>query len=137
MPAEPTELELLYDRECPVCEYYCQRIDVDADVGKLVRIDAREDSELLDEVTSVGLDIDEGMVLKVDSSIYYGSDAINQLALRSSRRGAVNRMAYWIFRWPIVARALYPILAACRNLLLRCLKRTRIDNLDIRDNKRF
>lgn len=81
MSEEPTEVELLYDRECPICEYYCQRVDIDSDIGELVRVDAREDSRLLDEVTSVGLDIDEGMVLRVGDAMYYGSDAINELAL--------------------------------------------------------
>lgn len=102
-----------------------------------MRIDARESSEIMDEVTRVGLDIDEGMVLKVDDTIYYGSDAIHELAQRSSRRGFVNRVAYWIFRSKRAARVLYPVLAACRNLLLKLLGRTRINNLEIENNDRF
>ncbi len=91
----------------------------------------------MDEVTATGLDIDEGMVLKVDDTIFYGSDAIHALALRSSRKGFVNRVAFWIFRSKTAARVLYPVLAACRKLLLRILGRTRINNLNIEDNDRF
>lgn len=135
--AENKAVEVLYDRECPVCEFYCQRIDVAENVGTLVRVDAREDSELLDEVSAVGLDIDEGMVLRVDDDIYYGSDAINKLAVLSSRKGIINRAAYWTFRHAKVAAMLYPVLASLRNILLKLLGRSRINNLQIKDNNRF
>lgn len=133
----PKTIELVYDRECPVCDYYCQRVDVSDTAGQLERIDAREDTAIMREISDVGLDIDEGMVLKVDDQIFYGSDAIHKLATLSSRQGAVNKLAYWIFRWPRVAKILYPVLAACRNLLLKILGRSRINNLGLNDNDRF
>ena len=135
--SERHEVELVYDRQCPICDYYCQRIDVDESAGKLVRIDAREDTQIMREITEIGLDIDEGMVLKVDNTMFYGSDAIHQLALLSSRKGFVNRFAYFVFRSPELARRLCPLQAMCRNLLLKVLRRTRINNLDIEHNDRF
>ena len=134
---ESRDVELVYDRQCPICDYYCQRIDVDEKAATLKRIDAREDSELMQEITAVGLDIDEGMVVKLNDKIFYGSDAIHKLATLSSRKGAVNKMAYWVFRWPRVARLLYPLLAGCRNVLLKILRRSRINNLGIDNNDRF
>ncbi len=131
------KVEVVYDRDCPICEFYCQRIDVDSHEGKLVRVDARADSAVLDEVTQLGLDIDEGMVVKTNDTIYYGSDAIRKLASLSSRSGFTNRISWHIFRHPRVARTLYPLLAACRNLLLKMLGRSRINNLDLPDNDRF
>lgn len=131
------DVELVYDRQCPICDYYCQRIEVDEKAGTLKRVDAREDSELMQEITAVGLDIDEGMVVKLNDEFFYGSDAIHKLATLSSRKGAVNKMAYWIFRWPRVARLLYPLLAGCRNALLKILRRSRINNLGIDNNDRF
>lgn len=130
-------MQLLYDRDCPVCDYYCQRISIDTDSGELLRIDARDQSDILSEVTDLGLDIDAGMVLKVDETIYYGSDALNELAMMSSKKGFVNRLASWLFRHPGIARTVYPILAACRNLLLKLLGRSRINNLDTENNARF
>lgn len=56
-------------------------------VGKLRIIDARESSEVMDEITGMGLDIDQGMVLKLDGQIYYGSDAIHALSLIGTRSG--------------------------------------------------
>ena len=130
-------VQLLYDRECPACDFYCQRVEIDDANGELQRIDAREPSDIMQEVTDIGLDIDEGMVLKVDDQLHYGSDAIHQLALLSTQKGAVNKLGYWAFRSPTLARVLYPMLAACRNLLLKMLGKTRINNLDIEDNDRF
>lgn len=131
------QIDLVYDPKCPVCEFYCQRIDVSEESGELSRIDARQDSPIMDEITDAGLDIDEGMVVKVGDELYYGSEAIHQLALLSSRKGFVNRIAYWVFRHRRAALILYPVLAAGRNLLLKILGRSRINNLDVADNDRF
>ena len=135
--ADEKNIKLVYDRECPMCDFYCQRIDVDMSAGQLLRIDAREDSEIMQEITSIGLDIDEGMVVKIGERFYYGSDAIHKLATLSSRNGFFNAMAYSVFRWPKVARVAYPVLVACRNLLLKLLRKTRINNLDLENNDRF
>lgn len=132
-----TDIQLLYDRQCPLCELYCRNVDVSESAGRLVRIDAREPGEIMDEVTALGLDIDEGMVLKVDEQLYYGSEAIHELAKLSSRKGLFNRLASLTFRSPSVARMLYPVLKTIRNLLLKLLGRTRINNLELPDRDRF
>ena len=135
--ASKGDIQLVYDRQCPACDFYCQRIDIDANAGNLVRVDARDASDVLDEVTSLGLDIDEGMVLKVGDELFYGADAINALALLSSRTGIFNRLMYWAFRSRGLSRFLYPVLKACRNLLLKLLGKTRINNLGVENNDRF
>lgn len=131
------EIKVVYDRECPICDYYCQRIDVDATVGELHRVDAREPSATLDAITEADLDIDEGMVVTVGDRMFYGSEAIHELAKRSSKQGVVNRIGYAVFRHRRLANALYPLLAACRNLLLKLLGRTRINNLKTENNENF
>ena len=47
-----SEIQLVYDRQCPVCEFYCQRIDTDPTIGLLKRVDARESSDIMAEVTA-------------------------------------------------------------------------------------
>jgi hypothetical protein len=89
------------------------------------------------EVTDIGLDIDEGMVLKVDGVIYYGSDAIHVLAKLSARQGVVDHLGYWMFKSPTLAQFLYPVLATCRNFLLKLLGKSRINNLDLSGNHKF
>ncbi len=131
------EILLVYDKECPACNAYCQIIRIRETVGDLKIIDAREKSEVLDEITARGLDIDQGMVLKMEGQLYYGSDAMHALALISSRSGLLNRINYWIFKSKSVSSWLYPVLRLLRNLLLKMLRKTKINSLDAPDNEKF
>lgn len=131
------QILLIYDKECPACHFYCQIVRIRQSVGELVLIDARENPEVLQEITAEGLDIDQGMVLKMDGQLYYGADAIHLLALLSGRSGVFNRLNYWLFSSKKVAGFLYPILRSCRNVLLKLLGKTKINNLKQDGNDRF
>jgi predicted DCC family thiol-disulfide oxidoreductase YuxK len=128
---------LVYDRQCPACDYYCNLARIRESVGRLVLVDARDGGPIMDEITAAGLDIDQGMVVKVGDALYYGPDAIHVLALLGTNTGVFNRICYWSFRSKRVSRVLYPVLRACRNLLLKLLGRTKINNLRFSDNERF
>ena len=134
---DAADVLLVYDGECPACSRYGQIVRVREDVGRLVVVDAREDTPIMREITAAGLDIDEGMVLKLGDELYYGSDAIHMLAMIGSRSGPLNRLNYRLFSSPRVARALYPVLRAGRGVLLKLLRRSRINNLGIAGNDRF
>jgi len=91
----------------------------------------------MDKITKSGLDIDQGMVLIIGEKLYYGSDAMHALALISSRSGIFNRINYWIFKSKSVSSLLYPVLRIFRNLLLKILRKTKINNLSKNKNKKF
>lgn len=131
------EILVVYDRQCPVCEAYCRMTRLRESVGELRLVDARKDSAVMDEITDQGMDIDQGMVVKVGNSLYYGADAIQALALMSSRSGVFNRLSHWLFRSRTRARLLYPVLRTFRNLLLKVLRRTKVNNLGVPGNERF
>ena len=131
------DILLVYDRECPACNAYCQVIQIRKSVGNLRIVDAREDSDELKEITSKGLDIDQGMVLKMGDQLYFGSDAIHALALIGSRSGVFNRLNYWIFKSKTVSKVLYPVLKFCRNILLKILGKSKINNLGTENNHKF
>ena len=92
------EILLVYDKQCPACDNYCQVVRIRESVGNLRVVNARDDSAIMQEITAAGLDIDDGMVLKMGEQLYYGSDAINALALISSRSGFFNRVNFWLFK---------------------------------------
>lgn len=131
------EILLVYDRECPACNAYCQIVNIHESVGDLRIVDAREESEVMKEITSQGLDIDQGMVLKMGGQLYYGADAIHALALIGSRSGVFNRINYWMFKSKTASSILYPALRFCRNLLLKILGKTKINNLNTEGNDKF
>lgn len=132
-----TEILLVYDKECPLCDAYCRLVRIRESVGDLKIVDARDDSEILREITDNGLDIDQGMVLKMGDRLYYGADAIHMLALISQRSGVFNRLNHWLFSSQRLSRVLYPVFRFFRNLLLKILGKTRINNLELPGNDTF
>ena len=134
---ESDEILLVYDKQCPACNYYCNLVRIRETVGELTLVDARETSAVMDEITALGWDIDQGMVLKVGDAMYYGSDAIHAIALIGSSSGFFNRLNHWLFKSKRRARYLYPALRSARGLLLKLLRRTKINNLDLEDNEYF
>lgn len=131
------QVVLVYDKECPACDNYCRLVRIREDIGELVLVDARDPGPILDEITALGWDIDQGMVLKLEQQLYYGSDAIHMLSLLGSRSGVFNRLNYWLFKSKRLSHLLYPLLRALRNLLLKLLGKTKINNLGLADNDRF
>jgi len=91
------EVLIVYDKQCPACDYYCNLVRIRESVGHLILVDARDGGPLMDEITASGLDIDHGMVVKVGDEIYYGSDAIHVLALMGTNKGLFNKLAYLAF----------------------------------------
>jgi len=134
---EESDIFLVYDKQCPACNYYCSLVRIRESVGSLVLVDAREPSTFMDEITAAELDIDQGMVLIVGDRMYYGVDAIHALSIMGTRSGVFNRVTYWCFKSKAVSSVLYPIFRAARNLLLKILGRTKINNLDFDNNDRF
>ena len=131
------EILLVYDEDCPLCNAYCRLVRIRATVGELRLVNARDGSDVMRQITREGLDIDQGMVLKVDDVLYYGADAICALLLLSSGSGVFNRLNHWIFRSSARSALLYPVLRSGRNLLLKVLGRTKINNLGLQGDQRF
>ena len=135
--SESQDIWLVYDKQCPACDYYSRLARIKASVGNLVLVDARDGGRIMNEITTAGLDIDQGMVLKMGEKLYYGSEAIHMLSLLSTRSGIFNRLTFFLFGSKRISAVIYPILRACRNILLKVLRKSKINNLDIDKNDRF
>jgi predicted DCC family thiol-disulfide oxidoreductase YuxK len=130
------EILLVYDPQCPACDAYCRAVHRHGSPAGLRLVDARAERAVMGEITRRGLDIDEGMVLVADGTFHYGADAIHALA-QLNRPGAAGALNRWLFGSLRRARILYPWLRSGRNLLLKLLGRTRINNLRLPGNERF
>ncbi|MCE3247451.1 MAG: hypothetical protein K0R41_1276 [Geminicoccaceae bacterium] len=117
---------LVYDGDCPFCSRYVQYLRLRQAAGPVTLVNAREGGPLVAEMQRAGLDLDEGMVLKLGGRYYHGADCIHALALLSSGSGLFNRINAEVFRSPQLSRVLYPVLRAGRNSVLRLLGRTKI-----------
>lgn len=123
------DIIIVYDDRCPFCRNYCQLVKIKEAAGDLILIDARQDSEIMNEITANGLDIDHGMVVKINKKLYYGADAIHILALMSTKSGVFNRLNAWIFKSKRISSLIYPILKNLRNLTLKLIGVPLIQNL--------
>ncbi len=84
-------------------------------------MNARERPELVVELASRNMDLDEGMVLVLNGEYFHGSECVHRLALLASGSNTFNTFNRWSFERKRVAAVLYPILRAGRNLSLRIL----------------
>lgn len=117
------ELWVVYDGECPFCSSYVRLYRLREVAGKVHLVDAREPHPIVDEVRSLGFDLDEGMAVKAVGKFYHGAAAMQFLAILGTGSGLFNRVNRAIFRHPRLARVLYPWLVRGRLLTLRLLGR--------------
>lgn len=120
----PEKIEVLYDDQCPVCRGYCTKVELKGD-RELDLVDARKGGELLDEATKLGLDIDEGMIVKVDGKLHYGSEAMRAL-VKLKKAGPFERFFFGGKRRAALA---YGASKSVRNVLLKILRIPKIGNL--------
>jgi len=121
------EILIIYDGQCPLCTAYVRMQRLKALAGRIRLIDARSGHPVVAEIRRAGLDLDEGMAMKLGGELLHGAEVINRLALLTGPSGLVNRLWYWVFRSPARARLLYPGMRAVRNLVLGLLGRSRIN----------
>ena len=122
-----SEASIVYDGQCPFCSKYVQLVRLRELLGYVELINARDGGALVDEIRAAGIDLDDGMVLKLDGRLYHGADCIHMLALLSTPSSWFNRVNAAIFRSSATSKLLYPSLRACRNAVLRLLGRSKIN----------
>ena len=119
---------IVYDGECPFCAAYVRMTRLRDSAGSVTLVDARSAAQdgghpVLTEIRDRGLDLDRGMVVKMDGQLYHGDAAMTALALMTTPAGAFNRLMRALFRRPGLSRVVYPPMVAGRNLTLRLLGR--------------
>ncbi|XKE46943.1 CIA30 family protein [Halomonas organivorans] len=127
--ASRRRLRLVYDGDCPMCRRYVRRQRIRRDVGELELIDGRQESEARRELSTLGIDLDQGFALQVGDRWYHGGEALHRLTLLGTRSGVFNRLMYRLFASRQRTARLYPGLRACRNALLRLMRVAPIGNL--------
>ncbi len=111
-------LYLIYDGECPLCRSSAHALIIKKAVGDLVLINARDSHPLVTSAFERALDPDHGIIVIYNGQYYFGADATHFLALLSSSKGYLNKIAASLFRRPLLAKILYPIIKSVRRLLL-------------------
>ena len=124
--ARDADIVVVYDGQCVFCNSYIKLMRLRASAGNVVLRDAREDDAAQRVKDSLGLDLDEGMLVLYGGRAYYGADAMHILSSLTSRSNAGNGLTASIFSRHWLARVLYPFLKLGRSLALLVLGRPRI-----------
>lgn len=121
----------VYDGECPICEQAAKALRIKQSLGDLHLLDARSDTghPLLAAINQKQLDLDEGMVIFHRQRFYHGKTALWFMSVYGAPQGLFNHINRLFFRFEPVARALYPVMRAGRNLLLKLRGKSKIRNL--------
>lgn len=118
---------ILYDGDCPFCRNYLRFNQLNKNIGPVMLINAREGGKEVDFVHSQNLSLNEGMVFKYKGRLYHGDECINLMALLSGNSNIFSRLMTWIFKSHTRAKILYPFLRTGRNLTLKLLRKSKIE----------
>ncbi len=121
--SNPRALTIVYDGECPFCTSFIRLVRLRETAGPVELVNARDTHPILKEICARGLDLDEGMVVRIGEEYLHGDAAMTALSLLSTPSGVFNRAMGMLFRSPKRAAAVYPILVRGRNATLRLLRR--------------
>ncbi len=119
-------ITVVYDGECPFCTAYSRATELQERFGVLLLIDVRASPEWKDRIDRAGLDINEGFVVEHDGRLFHGAEALAFLSQRTKRNKIFGALSGFTLSNPKVAKAVYPILRAGRNLSLKVLGRSKI-----------
>ncbi len=121
----------VYDGQCPICASTARAYKIKESLGQLNTLDARKekDHEIMREINSLGLNIDEGMVIKFQNTHFAGADALNVMALLGTNSTLFNRVNSYIFKSKLLSKICYPFFKAARNFILFCKGVGKINNL--------
>jgi hypothetical protein len=109
-----------------MCSAYCRALAIRQLDSRFEIVNARQHHPILEVINEMGLNMDEGFVLKIGNDYFHGADAIHRLALISTGVGLFNRLNYHIFRSAYLSGTLYPLLRTGRNIVLRLLGRKKL-----------
>lgn len=131
MPEQKHAIWFVYDGACPICNMGANLYQVRQSVGSLHTVDARTESDhpLMQEVNAAGLDLDAGMVIKYNGTLYQGAGALHIMAQLGAKTGWFNHINTHLFHAKPVATLAYPFLRAARNMALLLKGEKKIRNL--------
>ena len=115
----PRKLELLYDKDCPICARYAMYVDLQKrfDISLL---NARDELKRIEELRKQGYNIESGFILIVDDKeVIQGHKAMLALESMTAPTGILDSFKKALLRVPGVGRCVYPVAKFVRHALLR------------------
>lgn len=130
---------LVYDGECPICEYAAQALRIKNDFGELHTLNARdaESDSLMEEIKKRGLDLDDGMVIYASDKFYHGKEALKFMAKYGEVKNPFMTFLKGLFWSSTLSSLTYPWFRGARNWFLKRKNAVRLDNLKLENKPIF
>lgn len=109
---------IIYDGACPFCRAYVRLLRLRQAIGPVELLSAREADPRIAQYQQQGYELDQGMLVVMSGVVHAGADAMQVLALCSTRAGWFNRCNRLVFSSACLSRWFYPVLRAGRRLAL-------------------
>lgn len=122
-----TELEVIYDGECPFCRSYVMYCRLKEAFPEVVLTNARDVPDRVAHYRQRGMEINKGMIVIYEGAEYYGEEAMTVLTQISRPDAFLQRIMRVLFRRPAVAAAVYGVLRRGRDMVLFVLGRNKIE----------
>jgi predicted DCC family thiol-disulfide oxidoreductase YuxK len=129
-----SDIEIIYDGDCPVCGAYVQMHRLRENAGRIRLVDARQHPDIVADYARRGIDLDRDFVLKVDGAEYVGGAAMFALSSIASPYAIVRRINASLFASSTTARAIYAVLRVSRWALLLLIGREPIRPRPVRSS---
>lgn len=114
---------VIYDGDCPFCNTYIKYMRFKSTIGAIRLVDARSTPSLVAEFKEKGFNLNDGMAFIFNGQVYYGDDAVSKMSLLSTSVNWFNKLNYFVFSKPLLAKNIYPLLVIGRKILLMVLGR--------------
>ena len=112
------EIYIIYDGECPFCSDFVMASNLRNRYKNLKIVNAREKTQLSQNVIQQGYDLNEGMVVIKDNKILFGTEAARFIALNGS-----GGLSHWFYKSMLynqaIANYIYPVLVVLRKRYLK------------------
>jgi hypothetical protein len=111
-------ITIVYDGDCPLCKDYVTHLRLVEAAGEIALIDARADTSTVQAFWDAGYDLDQGMIVVVGKTTYYGAAAVTALARLSSDNRLFNKLNHWALAHEPLTRLAYPLMKMARRIAL-------------------
>jgi predicted DCC family thiol-disulfide oxidoreductase YuxK len=118
-----TEVEVIYDGDCPICTAYVQMHRLREDGRNIRLVDARKHPDVVEDYARRGVDLNRDFVLKVDGAEYIGGAAMFALSSIAVSNAFIRGINARLFASSTMSRAIYTVLRVSRWTLLLLMGR--------------
>jgi len=110
---------LIYDRACPICRHVAEKYELAN--HNIDTVNARESGVHLDRATSMGFDLNRGIIVVDGGEYFFAEEAVQRLARTKQLHGILGFIVGHLCRHFLLVNLLYPPLTFLRKILLKIL----------------